>query len=304
MSFLQLSFNKIICIDQSASEITLNRTSGKETVLTESPDRRCSTEWHKMGLDIALGLIALGMAVSGWRNGFWVQIMRLFCLVAGLYLAEPIALRAEPYVSQHVKVEDAKLLQRALWWGSWLAVYTLGSMIVGMAARVGRWRKSPLQAELEPPGKFDPMMGFLFGLTKAVVVASFITAALDRYAIEKIEHRDWAKNYIISSKALVYSRQYEPVPKILAAEPIKSMLTIIQEKGMGGESTKDLLSNLKIPKEEWDRLYALKDKGEKLIQTTKNVAAEAKKVSNEVQDLQQKSEVLKNALKESDQPKR
>jgi hypothetical protein len=82
------------------------------------------------------------------------------------------------------------------------------------------------------------------------------------------------------------------------------MLAIIQEKGMGGESTKDFLSNLKIPKEEWDRLYALKDKGEKLIQTTKNVAAEAKKVTNEVHDLQQKSEVLKNALKESDQPKR
>ena len=182
-----------------------------------------------MGLDIALGLIALGMAVSGWRNGFWVQIMRLICLVAGLYLAEPIALRAEPYVSQHIKIEDAKLLQRGLWWGSWLVVYTLGSMIVSMAARVGRWRKSPLQAELEPPGNFDPIMGFLFGLTKAAVVAAFITAALDRYAIEKIQHRDWAKNYVVNSKALVYSRQYEPVPKILGAEPVKSMLTMMDK---------------------------------------------------------------------------
>lgn len=264
-----------------------------------------------MGLDIALGLIALGMAVSGWRNGFWVQIMRLICLVAGLYLAEPIALRAEPYVSQHIKIEDAKLLQRALWWGSWLAVYTLGSMIVGMAARVGRWRKSPLQAELEPPGNFDPIMGFLFGLTKAVVVSSFITAALDRYAIEKIQHRDWAKNYIVNSKALDYSRKYEPVPKILGAEPVKSMLSIIQEKGLGGESTKELLSKLEIPKEEWDRLYALKDKGKNLIETTKkvageakNVAAEAKKVTGEIQDLQQKSEVLKNAMNEASKPKR
>ena len=42
-----------------------------------------------MGLDIALGLIALGMAVSGYRHGFWQQIMRLLCLVVGLYAAEP-----------------------------------------------------------------------------------------------------------------------------------------------------------------------------------------------------------------------
>ena len=89
------------------------------------------------------------------------------------------------------------------------------------------------------------------------------------------------------------------------------MLTIIQEKGLGGESTKDLISKLEIPKEEWDRLYALKDKGKSLIETTKKVASEAKsvaaeaqKVTGEIQNLQQKSEVLKNAMKESPQPKR
>lgn len=257
-----------------------------------------------MGLDIALGLIALSMAVSGWRAGFWLQTMRLICLVVGLYAAEPISIQAQPYVAQHIKLEDPAMLQRGLWWASWLAVYTLGSMVLSMVARIGKWRKSPLQAELEPPGKFDPFGGFIFGLAKAGLVAAFLAAAMDRYAIPKIEHKDWAKKYVLTSRALTYSRKYEPIPKILSAEPVKSMLTIIQEKGLGGESTKDLLSHLVIPQEEWDRLYALKEKGEKLVKTTENVANEAKKVADEAQDISKKSEVLKNALKDNDGPKR
>lgn len=257
-----------------------------------------------MGLDIALGLIALSMAISGWRAGFWLQIMRLVCMTVGLYAAEPLSLQLQPYVAQHVKLEDPAMLQRGLWWACWAAVYTFGSLFLGVAAKVGKWRKSPLQAELEPPGKFDHIAGFAFGLVKAVVLASFMSAAMDRYAIPKIEHKDWAKKYVISSKALEYSRKYEPVPKILSAEPIKSMLTIIQEKGLGGESTKDLISRLEIPKEEWDRLYALKDKGKNLIETTKNVAVEAKKVADEAQDIAKKSEILKNAMKDTGTSKR
>jgi uncharacterized membrane protein required for colicin V production len=257
-----------------------------------------------MGLDIALGLIALGMAVSGYRHGFWQQIMRLLCLVVGLYAAEPIAIRLEPFVVQHIKLEDPKLLQRGLWWFCWALMYTLGSLLIGFSAKVSKWRKSPLQAELEPPGKFDPIMGFLFGLAKAVVAAAFISAATDRYAIPKIEHKEWAKKYVAASKALEYSRKYEPVPKILAAEPIKSMLTIIQERGLGGESTKEMISSLKIPKEEWDRLYSLRDKGVNLIEKTKTVAKESSKVLDEAQDLVKKSEVLKNAMSDTDKSKR
>ncbi|MFM1802800.1 MAG: hypothetical protein RJA81_2152, partial [Planctomycetota bacterium] len=71
-----------------------------------------------------------------------------------------------------------------------------------------------------------------------------------------------------------------------------------------GESTKDLMSRLSIPQEEWDRLYALKDKGKNLIETTKNAATEAQKVAEEAQDLMKKSEVLKNAMKGTDTTKR
>ncbi|MBI1323935.1 hypothetical protein GC170_12230 [bacterium] len=257
-----------------------------------------------MGLDIVLGLVALVMAISGWRQGFWVQIMRLICLVVGLYAAEPLAIRAEPFVSQHIKLENPAMLQRGLWWVSWALVYTLGSLIVGFAAKVSKWRKSPLQAELEPPGKFDPMFGFLFGIVKAGITAAFILSAVDHYAIPKIEHKDWAKKYVVESKALEYSRKYEPVPKILAAEPVKSMLEIIQERGLGGESTKDLLTNLKIPKEEWDRLYALRDKGQNLIEKGKTAAETASKVLDEAKDLTKETDVLKNALRDGTGSKR
>ena len=234
-----------------------------------------------MGLDIALGLIALGMAVSGYRHGFWLQIMRLICLIVGLYAAEPIAIRLEPFVAQHIKLEDGKLLQRGLWWFCWALTYTIGSLLVGFGAKVSKWRKSPLQAELEPPGKFDPIMGFIFGLAKAVAAAAFIAAATDRYAIPKIEHKEWAKNYVAASKVLEYSRKYEPVPKVLAAEPIKSMLNIIQDRGLGGESTQDVISSLKIPQTEWDRLNSLKSQGESLIAKTKAAAKEGSKLLDE-----------------------
>lgn len=257
-----------------------------------------------MALDIALGLIALGMAVSGYRQGFWVQVMRLLCLVVGLYAAEPIALRAEPFVAQHIKLEDAKMLQRGLWWFCWGLVYTVGSMAVGFGAKVSKWRKTPLQAELEPPGKIDPFMGFLFGLVKAGLAAALIAAATDRYAIPKIEHKTWAQKYVVASKVLEYSRKYEPVPKLLAAEPIKGMLELIQERGLGGESTKEMLSSLKIPKEEWDRLYSLRDRGKELLDKSKTVAKEASKVVNEANDVVKKSEVLKNAMNGQESPKR
>ena len=257
-----------------------------------------------MGLDIALGLIALGLAVSGYRQGFWLQIMRLLCLVVGLYAAEPIAVAAEPYVAQHIKLEDAKMLQRGLWWFSWGLVYTLGCLVVGFGAKVSKWRKSPLQAELEPPGKLDPMMGFLFGLVKAGLVAAFLAASMDRYAIPKIEHKEWAKKYVAASKVLEFSRKYEPVPKLLAAEPIKSMLALIQERGLGDASAKELLSSLKVPKEEWDRLYSYRDKGKELIEKTRTVAKEGTKLLNEADEVVKKSEALKSALNGQETTKR
>jgi uncharacterized membrane protein required for colicin V production len=257
-----------------------------------------------MGLDIVLGLVALIMAINGWRHGFWVQVMRLMCLVIGLYCAEPLAMRAEPFVAQHIRLENTGMLQRCLWWASWAVVYTLGSLVVGFAAKVSKWRKSPLQAELEPPAKFDPIFGFLFGLIKAGVAVAFIVSAVDHYAIPKIEHKEWAKKFVVESKALEYSRKYEPVPKILAAEPVKSILEIIQERGLGGESTKDVLTNLKIPKEEWDRLYALKSQGKTLLEKGKTTAETASQVLEKAKELVNEADVLKNALREGDGSKR
>ena len=65
-----------------------------------------------------------------------------------------------------------------------------------------------------------------------------------------------------------------------------------------------MMSSLKIPKEEWDRLYSLRDKGVDLINKTKTAAKEGSKVLDEAQDLVKKSEVLKNAMSDTDKSKR
>lgn len=198
-----------------------------------------------MGLDIALGIMVLLGAVRGWFRGFVLQAIRLGGLVGSVYAADPIRDYARPHVMPYLTNIPAYLLDRMLWWASAVVAYVA---LVGLSTlAVKLYRKRPYG---EPePNRADQFAGLLLAGAKSAVIASFLVAAMDKYALTWVKKTNWASDMTRESVTLSWHEQYRPSERIWSAAPVQHFVAHVQQMGisspMSGEANPSL--NLESP---------------------------------------------------------
>ena len=186
-----------------------------------------------MGLDIALGIIILVGAIRGWFRGFVLQAIRLGGLVGCVYLAGPLRDYARPYVVPYLASVPAHMLDRMLWWTSAVVTYITTVGLASLAVKL--YRRRPYG---EPePNRADQFGGLLLSAGKATVVAAFLVAALDKYALSWIKQVPWATDLTNSSTALTWNEQYRPSERIWTAAPVQHFVSQVQKMGVAGPSS-------------------------------------------------------------------
>lgn len=183
-----------------------------------------------MGLDVALGVVILIAALRGWLKGFVYQVIRLGGLVASFYLADPVRDQVKPYVMPYLASIPPGWMDRLIWWVSASINYIL---IVGVATLAMKMTRRP-----EIPGvpaqrsRNDQFAGFLLGIAKGAVIASFMVASLQKFAGKQIETIDWARKQAQSSQALAWNEKYHPASRIWHSVPVQHFVNHIQRMGI------------------------------------------------------------------------
>jgi uncharacterized membrane protein required for colicin V production len=182
-----------------------------------------------MGLDVALGVIILIAALRGWIKGFVSQAVRLVGLVACFYLADPVREQARPYVLAKLPKIDPALMDRIIWWVSAALSYIV---LVGLITLTIQVMRSPPPPGLAPSKRNDQFAGFLLGALKGALIAAFIAAGIHKYTPEIVQQVSWAGPQASTSVALKWTEQYQPVPRIWAAPPVRRFVEHIQRNGL------------------------------------------------------------------------
>jgi uncharacterized membrane protein required for colicin V production len=182
-----------------------------------------------MGLDLALGVFILVGAVRGWRRGFMLQATRLAALIGCVYLADPIRDLARPTVQSYLPGIQLPLLDRLLWWAGAVLAFVvtagLGSWIVKA------YRRRPY-GDIEP-NRTDQGAGFCFGAAKALVIASFLVAAVSRFGPAYLKNMgEWAVQQARTSQAMTWSNQYKPAERIWNALPVQHFVAHVKSRGL------------------------------------------------------------------------
>ena len=181
-----------------------------------------------MGLDLALGGLVLLSAVRGWLKGFLIQAIKLVGLVASVYVAVPVRDPGKPYVVDYLPTMRPELVDRMLWWASAVVSYFVIVGIASLAVSVSR-RQTFGIAE---PNRGDQFAGLGLGLIKGLIVASFLVAALEKYAKPQIARIDWAGDQIKSSTSWDWNERYHPAAQIWSAPPVQRFVNHIQRMGL------------------------------------------------------------------------
>ncbi len=183
-----------------------------------------------MGLDVALGIILLIAAIRGWLQGFIYQAIRIGGLIACVYLAAPVRDQVKPYVLPYLPTIHPDLVDRLFWWVAACVTYVV---LVGTSTLALKMTKRP-----EIPGmpaqrsRNDQFAGFLFGILKGALIAAFIAAAIQKWALKQIETIPWAEDQLKSSLALQWNRQYHPASKIWRSVPVRHLVNHFQRMGL------------------------------------------------------------------------
>lgn len=189
-----------------------------------------------MGLDLALGLVILFAAFRGWVRGFINQAVRFAGLIASVYLADPVRQFAKPYVLPHLSSIQPDLIDRFLWWSAASSSYFV---LVGVALTVAK-----MANRSEPPGaprgsRNDQFAGFLLGGVKGFVIAAFLTAGIEKYALERARTIPWALEQTNNSWALKWNDRYHPAPRIWQSQPVQNLVLLVQRMGLQGPEDVD-----------------------------------------------------------------
>jgi uncharacterized membrane protein required for colicin V production len=183
-----------------------------------------------MGLDVALGIIILIAALRGWLQGFIYQAIRLGGLIACVYLAVPVRDQAKPYVLPYLPTIPPELLDRLLWSVSAVVSYVV---LVGGLTLALKMTKRPEIPGIPPQrSRNDQFAGFLLGLAKGGLVAAFLVAALQKWAMDQIETIPWADQQAKSSLAMLWNSQYHPASRIWGSVPVRHFVSRIQHMGL------------------------------------------------------------------------
>jgi len=187
-----------------------------------------------MGLDIALGVIILIAAIRGWLQGFVYQAIRIAGLVACIYLAAPVRDQAKPHVIAYLPAIPPDLMDRLMWLVSAAISY---AVLVGVTTLAIKMTRRPEIPGIPPQSpRKDQSAGFLLGAAKGVLVALFMTAAIQKYALIQIATIPWADQQVKTSLALRWNEQYQPAAKIWSSPPVQHFVGRIQHFGLQGPS--------------------------------------------------------------------
>jgi uncharacterized membrane protein required for colicin V production len=181
-----------------------------------------------MGLDILLGLFILASGVRGWFRGFVLQSIRLAGLVGSVYAAAPLRDAARPYIAGYLPSMKPELLDRLLWWSSAILCYMV---TVGLASLALKMAKRRPFGEAEP-NRTDQFAGFFLGGVKGAIVVAFLTAGLQRHAVDRVKGIDWAEQQAKESYALQWDGQYHPADRMWTSVPVQHFVGEIRRKGL------------------------------------------------------------------------
>jgi hypothetical protein len=78
----------------------------------------------------------------------------------------------------------------------------------------------------------DQFAGFLLGTVKGVLVAAFVTAGIQKYALNQITTIAWAGEQVKSSWALKWNEQFQPAAKIWSSPPVQNLVKHVQRMGL------------------------------------------------------------------------
>ncbi len=182
-----------------------------------------------MGLDLALGVIILIAAFRGWFQGFVSQAVRLSSLVVSVYLAAHVRDYAKPYVTPYLSSIQPDLVERLLWWVSAVATFLV---LVGVAMLVIKMTKRPEIPGISQRGRNDQFAGFLLGALKGLLVAVFVAAGIQNYAMDQVKNVSWASDQVKASWALKWNEAYTPARKIWASRPVRHFVDYIHRMGI------------------------------------------------------------------------
>jgi uncharacterized membrane protein required for colicin V production len=182
-----------------------------------------------MGLDVALGILVLIAAIRGWLQGFVHQAVRIAGLIACMYLADPVRDNAKPHVLPYLPTIQPELVDRLLWWVSAAVSY---AVLVGVTTLVIKMTRRPEIPGLDRSSRNDQFAGFLLGAGKGVLIAAFMTAGIQKYALNQITTINWAAEQVKSSWALRWNEQYQPAAKIWSSTPVRHFVNHIQRMGL------------------------------------------------------------------------
>ncbi len=195
-----------------------------------------------MGLDIALGIMVLLGAIRGWFRGFVTQAIKLGGLVGCVYAADPIRDYARPYVLPYLTNIPQNLLDRMLWWSAAVLGYIV--MVGAASVAVKLYRKRPYG---EPePNRADQFAGLLLAGGKSAIVAAFLVASIDKYALTWIKQTNWATDMTNASTVLSWNEQYHPSEKIWTAAPVQHFVAQVRQMGIADPSVPEGRPSLEI----------------------------------------------------------
>jgi uncharacterized membrane protein required for colicin V production len=182
-----------------------------------------------MGLDLALGVIILIAAFRGWFRGFLNQAVHLAALVASVYGAVRVRDYAKPFVLPSLATIQPDLVDRLLWWVSAVATYLV---LVGVALLVIKMTRRPEIPGISQSGRNDQFAGFFLGASKGLVVAAFVAAGIQKYAMDQVKTVSWGEDQVKASWALKWNETYQPARRIWVSRPVRHFVDYIQRMGL------------------------------------------------------------------------
>ena len=121
------------------------------------------------------------------------------------------------------------LNDRILWWVSavvtWLVLEGVARLIVKMTRR-------PEIPGISQSGRNDQFAGFFLGAAKGLLIAAFLAAGIQNYALEQMKNVSWAEDQAKASWALKWNETYQPARKIWASQPVRHFVKHIQRMGL------------------------------------------------------------------------
>lgn len=182
-----------------------------------------------MGLDVALGLVVLVAAFRGWFQGFVIQAVRLCALVAAVYGSGHVRDYAKPYVLPYLQSVRADVIDRLLWWACAVVTYLA---LVGIAALIIKITRRPEIPGMPQSGRNDQFAGFFLGIVKGVLIASFVAAGIQNYAMDQVKTVSWGEEQVKASWALKWNEAYQPARKVWASRPVRHFVDHIKRMGL------------------------------------------------------------------------